>query len=174
MTIRRLPIFLVLVGVVAGLPALAELYTDWLWFREVGHEQVFLKSLGASSLLTTISGVIVFALLSANVLIALRGLRPRPLMIATPRGPQAISMNLGTVKRFAVSAIAIVSVLIAFYTGGRWETWLYFLNATPFGQQDPILGRDIGFYVFTLPVLELLHGDMYLVVLLMAASAVAA
>jgi uncharacterized protein len=174
MTIRRLPVFLVLVGVVTGLPALAELYTDWLWFQEVGHEQVFLKSLGASSLLTTISGVIVFALLAGNALIALRGLRPRPFMIATPQGPQAISMNLRTVKRFAWTVIAVVSVLIAFYTGGQWEAWLYFLNATPFGQPDPILGRDIGFYIFTLPILELLHGLMYLIVLLMAASAVAA
>ena len=41
----------------------------------------------------------------------------------------------------------------------EWETWLYFLNATPFGRADPILGRDIGFYVFTLPLLERVHGS---------------
>ena len=49
---------------------------------------------------------------------------------------------------------ALVSLLIAFSAGAQWETWLYFLNGTPFGQRDPILGRDIGFYVFTLPLLE--------------------
>ena len=174
MKIRRIPLLLVLIGVMTGLPALAELYTDWLWFREVGHEQVFVKSLGASSLLTTISGLVVFALLGGNALVALRGLRPRPFMIATPQGPHAVSVNLRSVKRFGLTVIAVVSALIAFYAGGTWETWLYFLNATPFGQQDPILGRDIGFYVFTLPLLESVHGVLYLLVLLMAASAVAA
>ena len=74
MTIRRIPLFLLLILVMTGLPALAELYTDWLWFREVGHEQVFVKSLSASSLVTTVSGLIVFAVLAANALAALRGL----------------------------------------------------------------------------------------------------
>jgi uncharacterized membrane protein (UPF0182 family) len=174
MTIRRIPLFLLLILVITGLPALAELYTDWLWFREVGHEQVFLKSFSASSLVTTVSGLIVFAVLAANALAALRGLRPRPFMIVTPQGPQPIAMDLRSIKRFGLAALAVVSVLIAFYAGGRWETWLYFLNGTPFGQRDPILGHDIGFYVFTLPLLEQIHGILYLVVLLMAATAVAA
>jgi uncharacterized membrane protein (UPF0182 family) len=174
MTIRRIPLFLLLILVITGLPALAELYTDWLWFREVGHEQVFLKSFSASSLVTTVSGLIVFAVLAANALAALRGLRPRPFMIVTPQGPQPIAMDLRSIKRFGLAALALVSVLIAFYAGGRWETWLYFLNGTPFGQRDPILGHDIGFYVFTLPLLEQIHGILYLVVLLMAATAVAA
>jgi len=174
MTIRRIPLFLLLVLVMAGLPALAELYTDWLWFQEVGHEQVFLKSLSASSLVTMVSGLIVFALLSGNALAALRGLRPRPFMIVTPQGPQAIAMDLRSIKRLGLTVIAIVSVLIAFYAGARWETWLYFLNGTAFGQRDPVLGHDIGFYVFTLPLLEQIHGVLYLVVLLMAGTAVAA
>src|SRR5262245_21545545 len=158
MTIRRIPLFLLLVLVMTGLPALAELYTDWLWFQEVGHEQVFLRSLSASSFVTVVSGAIVFALLATNALAALRGLRPRPFMIVTPQGPQPIAMDLGSIKRVGLTVIAVVSVLIAFYAGARWETWLYFLNGTAFGQRDPILGRDIGFYVFTLPLLEQLHG----------------
>jgi len=170
MTIRRIPLFLLLVLVMTGLPALAELYTDWLWFQEVGHEQVFLKSLSASSLVTIVSGLIVFALLAGNALAALRGLRPRPFMIVTPQGPQAIAMDLRSIKRLGLTVIAVVAVLIAFYAGARWETWLYFLNGTPFGQRDPVLGHDIGFYVFTLPLLEQIHGLLYLVVLLMAAD----
>ena len=40
MILRRFPIFLAIVVVVVGLPAIAEVYTDWLWFREVGYEPV--------------------------------------------------------------------------------------------------------------------------------------
>jgi uncharacterized membrane protein (UPF0182 family) len=171
---RRLLFFLLLIILTTAVPALAELYTDWLWYREVGFEQVFLKSLSAGSLVTAGSGLVVFVLIAGNALLALRGLRPRPFMIATPQGPQAISIDLRTLRRGAMLAALVVSALIAVYAGGQWETWLYFLNGTPFGQRDPVLGRDIAFYVFTLPLLELIHGVLLLLVLLMAATAIAA
>ena len=34
------------------------------------------------------------------------------------------------------------------------ETWLLFFHAEPFGTSDPLLGRDVAFYVFPLPFLE--------------------
>jgi uncharacterized membrane protein (UPF0182 family) len=174
MAIRRLPLLLLLILLSTGIPALAELYTDWLWFREVGYESVFLKSLSAGSLVSLTAGLVALALIGGNALMALRGLRPRPFTIATPQGTQAISLDPRTIRRFAMIAAVIVSGLIAFYAGGHWETWLYFVNGTPFGQRDPVLGRDIGFYVFTLPLLELIQGLLFLIVLLMTATAIAA
>ena len=72
MTIRRLPVLLALVLLVTGVPAIAEFYTDWLWFKELGYEQVFLRSLSAQTLVTVIAGLVVFALLAGNLLLALR------------------------------------------------------------------------------------------------------
>jgi len=174
MTMRRIPVLVVLVFLITGIPATAEFYTDWLWFKELGYEQVFLRSLTAKSIVTVVSGVIVFALLAGNLLLALRSLRPRPFMIATPQGPQTIMMDPSTIRPLAMGIVGLVALLTAIYAGGRWETWLYFLNATPFGKVDPILGRDIGFYVFTLPFLEMLQGIAYFIVFLMAAVALAA
>ena len=174
MTMRRLPVLVVLVFLITGIPAAAEFYTDWLWFKELGYEQVFLRSLTAQSIVTVVSGVLVFALLAGNLLLALRSLRPRPFMIATPQGPQTIMMDPSTIRPLALGIVGLVALLTAIYAGGRWETWLYFLNATPFGKVDPILGRDIGFYVFTLPFLEMLQGIAYFIVFLMAAVALAA
>ena len=68
MKLRRFPLLLAIVLLTTGVPALAELYTDWLWFAQVGYEQVFLKSLAARALLTVLSGVVVFALLGGNLL----------------------------------------------------------------------------------------------------------
>jgi uncharacterized protein len=34
---------------------------------------------------------------------------------------------------------------------------LLFLNRVPFGESDPIFNRDFGFFIFTLPALELLR-----------------
>src|SRR5690606_36357951 len=38
---------------------------------------------------------------------------------------------------------------------GNWLPMLRALNAVPFGVADPVFGRDVGFYVFTLPALDL-------------------
>ncbi len=174
MTIRKLPILLALFLLVTGVPATAEFYTDWLWFKELGYEQVFLRSLSAQSLVTVIAGLVIFALLAGNLMLALRSLRPRPFLIATPQGPQTITMDPSRIRPLALGVVGIVSLLIALYAGGQWEMWLYFLNATPFGKTDPILGRDIGFYVFTLPLLEMVQGLLYFIVFLMGLVALAA
>ena len=174
MTIRRIPVLVALVLLITGVPALAEFYTDWLWFKEVGYERVFLRSLTAQTLVTVISGLVIFFLLAGNLLVALRSLRPRPFMVATPQGPQTIMMDPSSVRPLALGIVGLVALLAALYAGGRWETWLYFLNATPFGKTDPILGRDVGFYVFTLPLLEMIQGILYFTVFLMAAVAIAA
>ena len=115
-----------------------------------------------------VAGVVVFALLAGNLLLALRALRPRPFLVSTPHGPQTIMVDPSSIRPIALGAVALVSLLIANYAGSQWETWLYFLNATPFGKTDPILGRDIGFYVFTLPLLEMIQGMLFFVLFLMA------
>jgi len=174
MSLRRLPILVALVLLGTGVPAAATFYTDWLWFKELGYEQIFVKSLSAQALVTTATGAVVFALLAGNLLLALRAMRPRPFLIATAQGPQTIMMDPATIRPLALGAVGLISLFIAINAGGNWETWLYFLNATPFGKTDPILGRDIGFYVFTLPLLEMLQGTLYFVVFLMAVVALAA
>jgi uncharacterized membrane protein (UPF0182 family) len=174
LTIRRLPFLVLLILLITGIPATAEFYTDWLWFHEVGFEKVFVRSLAAQSLVATSTGLAVFALLAMNLLVALRSLRPRPFMIATPQGPQTVMMDPTRVRPLALAAVGVVALLTAIYAGARWETWLYFLNATPFGKTDPILGRDVSFYVFTLPFLEMVQGLAFFLAFVMAAVAAAA
>jgi uncharacterized protein len=163
---------LILLGTIV--PAAAKFYTDWLWFKELNYESVFLRSLSAQATVGIISGAVAFVLLASNVVLALRALRPRPFRVSTPNGPQIVMMDPSGIRPIALGLVALVALLIANYAGDRWETWLYFLNGTPFGKTDPILGRDIGFYVFTLPLLEMLLGMAYFVLFLMAIVAAAA
>ena len=175
MSVRsRVPVFVVLLLLMTALPATAVFYTDWLWFQEVGYEQVFLRSLAARSVVTSVTAIFVFALLAGNLLLALRVLRPRQFVIATAVGPQTVTVDPANVKPLAIMAVALIALLAGLYGGSQWDKWLYFLYATPFGKVDPILSRDVGFYVFTLPLLELVHGLVFLTLLLAtAASAVA-
>lgn len=59
--------------------------------------------------------------------------------------------------QFWLKAIALlISLLLAFLLSARWVTVLQFFQATSFNSTDPLFNRDISFYVFSLPVWELL------------------
>ncbi|MFP4134389.1 MAG: UPF0182 family protein [Halothece sp.] len=59
--------------------------------------------------------------------------------------------------RFGVKLFAVViSIFSALVLALNWQQFLLFLNATQFEKIDPLFGRDVGFYVFTLPIWELL------------------
>src|SRR5688572_15802151 len=146
---RKLPLLLVVVALAMAIPSFAEFYTDWLWFTEVGFEQVFLRSLSAQATVGTLTGLAAFVLFFVNLRVALHAMRPREIMIATAQGPQVIAINPRRLKPLVGLAAVVGGVLFGIYGGSHWETWLFYLHRTPFGKVDPILGHDIGFYVFT-------------------------
>src|SRR5688500_17003436 len=104
----------------------------------------------------------------------MKALQPRPFMIATPQGPQTIMVDPASLRPLALLAAAGIALMIGLFSGAQWHAWLYFLHGVPFGRVDPILGRDIGFYIFTLPLLEHVHGLLTFIVFLMLAVAAAA
>jgi uncharacterized membrane protein (UPF0182 family) len=160
--------------VVLGLPAIAEFYTDWLWFQEVGYEQVFLRSLTARSIITVVVGLVVFAFLAGNLALAFRSLRPWQFTVVTPEGPRPLTMDPTRFRPLVMLAAGVLGLLIGVYAGSRWDTWLAFVYATPFGTRDPILGHDVGFYVFTLPLLEIVRALSMVVVFIAGAGSLAA
>jgi uncharacterized membrane protein (UPF0182 family) len=170
----RAPILIFLVILVLAVPAGVEFYTDWLWFVEVGYEQVFLRSLTVQGLVTAGVGLLALALIGGNALLAMRSLRPRPFLVATPQGPQTITIDPATLRPLVLLAAAAVALMTGLFAGGHWDMWLYYIYGTPFGKADPILGRDIGFYVFALPLLEHLHGLLLFLFLVMIATAAVA
>ena len=142
-----------------GFPAFANFYLDWLWFGELGYQQVFLRSLTMSSALGAVVFAIAFAVLYTNLLIALSRF-DRPYVVLGPvsdviRAPVLQRQQLRTL---ATVAAAGGGVLLGLVASNQWLPWLRFMNAVPFGIPDPVLGRDAGFYVFTLPVLQVARG----------------
>jgi uncharacterized membrane protein (UPF0182 family) len=172
MRLSRVAIFLLILLAITGIPSFAEFYTDWLWYREVGYEQIFLKTLSARAMTGLLTGLVVFALLWVNLRFSLGALRRREFAIATPEGPRVITVDTGQLRPIIYIAALIAALAIGLYSASRWATWLYALHATPFGRPDPVLGRDIGFYIFTLPMLELVHG-LALTTILLSTVAVA-
>ncbi len=57
---------------------------------------------------------------------------------------------------------------------GAWEPTLLFMNRAEAGISEPILGLDAGFYLFTLPFLEKLHGLLLWVLVVLAVATLVA
>ncbi|MBI4245982.1 MAG: UPF0182 family protein, partial [Candidatus Rokubacteria bacterium] len=135
------------------------LYTDWLWFQEVGYAQVFLTTLGLrGSLFAAVAlGVLVF--LYANLTLAARTARPDVLWeLEDQLGLPGRVIIEPLIRRFLPIVLAVISLVSGLRASGRWETVLAYRNAVPFDAVDPLFGRDLAFFVFTLPFWHLVTG----------------
>ena len=159
---RRAPpaLILILVFVVLGLVAqLIPLYTDWLWFEEVGYSQVFLSILSLRGGLFT--GMLIAALvfLWANLTFAARTAAPDVVWeLEDQLGLPGRVVIEPLLRRFLPVVLMVIAIAAALRASGHWETVIGYMNASAFGVNDPVFERDISFYVFVLPFWRLLHG----------------
>ncbi len=175
---------------------LATLYTDWLWFGEVGQRAVFAKIAWTRLGLFVVFGGLAFAFALANLRLAERfapdgaasansRANPRDVFVfdrdgrpvsspnnAGGRNPLAemLAPGLRKIVRAVLGLAAFALALIAGLTAqGQWDPFLRWVNASPFATRDPLFGRDIGFYVFRLPFLQ--FAQNWLLVVLLAVFA---
>ena len=154
---KRLVFALLAILALITLPSLAEIYTEWLWFGEVGFQPVFLKSLATKGLLGVVTFVVAFVVLFANLRLSVRG-PDQPYTVFPGGGDiQPIVLQRRHLVLLAAGLSAFASLFVAGVASGQWMVVLQFLNATPFGAVDPIFGRDMGFYIFTLPLLDIVR-----------------
>ena len=163
---RLLLVFIALF--LAGLAVLSTLtgfIVDWLWFDTLGFAAVFATSWHAELALFTVAAGSSAFLFALNGLIAVgvpvaRVRRFR--WLGPPRGRDEAPSD---VIEFSSAALpwrwlvlvgaAAIGVLLGAGQAGRWLDILQWRAAVPFGRTDPVFGRDVGFYVFTLPVYRL-------------------
>jgi uncharacterized membrane protein (UPF0182 family) len=154
-------------------PASVTFYTDWLWFQETGYRDVFLRILTTQASVGAGAGVLALAVLLLNLRLAVRHLVPRELVLMTREGPIGFTVDRRRIQPMVTAAAVVVSVFFGLYAASLWDEWLFFLHGQPFGQTDPILGRDVGFYVFELPFLEALRGVLFGILALAGAATAA-
>jgi uncharacterized membrane protein (UPF0182 family) len=173
----RSPGRLVVLSIIALLflagPSLLRFYTDWLWFGEVGYQHVFLTMLRSQGTLFVVTFILATAWLVMNLnvtLAAVGNIRP---VFTTREGIQVTLPGGGQLRALVLGAALLFALLVGLFLAGRWLEWLTWRFAVPFGVQDPILGRDVGFYVFSLPFLRLIHRACQTLVVLAALSTAA-
>ncbi len=171
------------VGICLILLGLAsDFLVDWLWFSSIGFLQVFWTSIGAKA-------VVFFAVLTAtavilwlNGLLAVRFARRQPThAVATsawkPPGnappPDLLALMRDRLPwpRVIAGGAGYLALLAAAGEAGNWGVYLQFFYQVPYGADDPLYNKDIGFYLFSLPAYILIKNWMLLTLVLSALCA---
>lgn len=154
-------------------PSLANLLTEWLWFGEVGYQSVFVKSLVTKSSLGFGAFLIGFATLFLNLRLALKG-HKKPYTLFPGGGDiQPIVIEPKQLGLLILGISALLAIFVGGIASSQWLVTLQFLNATPFGEVDPLFAQDAGFYIFTLPFLDAIRHLLLILVVLSLIGATA-
>jgi uncharacterized membrane protein (UPF0182 family) len=152
-------------------PALVNFLTEWLWFDSVGFGDVYQTRLTARWGFTAVGLVLSLLWLGGNLLVAVR-LSGGKIAVARRIDLPQVNLRAPAIVVGWVFA-GVVALVAGLAVGSQWETLLRFSNAATFGAQDPVFGRDIGFYFFKWPLFKLLVGwGLWLVGLALVAVAV--
>ncbi|HQP31436.1 MAG TPA: UPF0182 family protein, partial [Deltaproteobacteria bacterium] len=148
------------------------LITDWFWFQEVGYEQVFSVTLKSQILVGLVFGALFFLILAVNLFVAIRLTDGIP--VVYPDGVIPFpTQNLQSrpMKGLALGLSVVFALFAALQAAAQWDLFQRFVHSSPFGIDDPIFGRDIGFYVFKLPFFQQIHATLLTALVIAAMSA---
>jgi len=154
----RLTIIILAAAILLVVPAAVTFYTDWLWFAEVGYQPVLMRQILAQLALGLGVGVVVFGLVAANLRVKLRSMAQPYLMLGTLQDGRPLVLDRRQLGRIAAAAALFIAFVLGLSASANWLEVLEYLHQTPFGVADPIFGRDVGFYVFSLPALRFIQG----------------
>ena len=146
----------------------AGIYTDWLWFENLGYEVVFVTEILAQ----LVAFLVGFTIMAIIISIALTfAWKTRPIYLKMPdESPFAAYQQLleGLRKVVMIGTPAVLGLFGGLVTSREWQTAALWLNGGDFGSTDAHFGLDAGFFVFDLPFYVFVAGYISGAILLAA------
>ena len=150
---RRLPLIItgaILAAVLGGFFLFASLYTEVLWFDQMGYLEVLLTTWGGSVAMFLIGFVTMFIPVWLSITLAFRF---RPVYAKLSNELDRYRQIIDPIRRVAMLGIpALLALFSGLGAANTWPQFLLWMNRSPFGTVDPEFGLDVGFYIFELPV----------------------
>jgi len=138
---------------------LAHVYTDWLWFRELGYTGVFWTRFWAKLVVGTIIGVLFSLLIGLNLVLAQKFMTWRRWRYFASGWLGRVLLWIETGFRWLVALVAVAfGVFAGIAAAKRWDLALLFWFAARMGESDPVFGKDLSFFLFVLPFLRFIYG----------------
>src|SRR4051812_22098786 len=181
----RLVFAAVIVAVLVALTVGVDMYTDWLWFGSIGLSAVYGTVLSHQVILFFVAAASFLALYLPSAFLA-RRLAHSFEHLSPPDEDvlwayiARVGARMGTHSAYSqivYAGILILGTLLAVIMGsvasGQWPILARFWEQVPFGTADPIFGRDVSFFVFTLPFLRAAHSWLLGTAVLVATTTLA-
>ncbi len=157
---NRLMVLAVLAVVVLPfLSSFVTFSTDWLFFSENGYSQVFTTVFYAKAAAGLLFGMVAFLFLIGNIVYADRSEFPRSGLFI-----QGVAMRMRRdeamrfIRPLGTLICFVMALLAANWGAFQWDGLLTFMNRITVGTVDPVIGADLGFYLFSLPFWEMVRG----------------
>ncbi|MBV9628447.1 MAG: UPF0182 family protein [Xanthobacteraceae bacterium] len=169
-------VILVTCLIILGLTS--DFLVDWLWFGEIGYPGVFWTTIVAQAATFCAALVATALILWANGALADRFARSPwarlPELRKTNSGAATSPHPLQAIRHhsrwpFVIACAAcLIAILVGWGEVHNWSVFLRLLYQVPFGTPDPVYGKDIGFYLFSLPAYVAIKNWMLLTLFLSA------
>src|SRR6516162_557690 len=154
--------FIVLLVFLIGLGSIVGFAVDWLWFSAIGYLNVFWTIIIAKAEVFLAVFVPTAGILWLNGALALRFARTpwmarrsdiawRNAGVVTVQDVLELARDRLPWSVVIAAAASILAMLVGSGEIHNWEIFLRFLHQVPYGAGDPLYGRDIAFYFFSLP-----------------------
>ncbi|MDQ4491029.1 UPF0182 family protein [Sinomonas sp. ASV486] len=159
---------LVIVAVLAvAFVLFSQLYTDILWYQQLGYVEVFLRQNLVRTLVFLVAAIVMGGAIYGVMRAAYRA---RPVYAPDPANPDTMSRyqeQLEPMRRIVMAGVPIVFGLFAgAAAASQWQKAALFFNQESFGVTDPQFHLDISFYTMTLPFLGTVVGFLLGVVVI--------
>jgi uncharacterized membrane protein (UPF0182 family) len=155
------------------------LLVDLIWFESLGFRQVFTTTVIAEVSIFAIVWLVAFNAIALSGWIALHLSHERERLRVVRRTDDVVEVNLPELIRslgdrvpwrlIVIAGAALLALFAAQGEASSWDVYLKALKSVPFGLKDPAFGRDVGFFVFTLPLLQGLR-DLFMLMLFFTAA----
>jgi uncharacterized membrane protein (UPF0182 family) len=164
---------LIALGILIVLVLIAsQLWTEVLWYQQVGFLQVYRTELITRVVLFALGAAIMAAAVASSLVI---GYRSRPIYAPVSAEQVGLDRYRESIEPLRKLVGIAVPLGLALFAGSaasqQWQTVQLWLHRVPFGVKDPQFGMDNGFFVFTLPWLQFIVGFLTAVVFLAAIAA---
>ena len=130
------------------------IYPDWLWFGNLDFSPVFLTMILSKFGFGFLVWLLLISIVCLNLYIAKR-LNPsrRGVAIkATDDYTAQLGLSNRALNTILIAVILVLSLYVAAKGALRWDMVLRYFHQQPFGSTDPIFNKEIGFYIFSLPL----------------------
>lgn len=152
-----------------------DVYVDALWFGSLGFGSRFWYELELGWGLFAIFTLLTFAILWSGFYALEKWFRtkeiePKRVII----NKQAVEIDpSGYLRAAAWTGSILFAVIYGLSLSNDWNTWVLYFHQLPTTMVDPIFERPVGFYLFTLPVYQILLGwSMTMSTILLVASVI--